>query len=82
MRIKSKLARFNLGKIQNVVDEAKQPIRRGLHHRQILTLRGGKLGFHGQFRHAQNAIHRCAYFMAHVGQELAFCPAGCFSSLS
>jgi hypothetical protein len=41
----------------------------------LLIVQGG---VHGQFQHANDAVHRRADLMAHVGQELRFCPVGLF----
>ena len=45
---------------------------------QILELSVTQLRFEGQFGHADNAVQRCANFMAHVGQKFAFGAVGRF----
>ena len=65
------LASFNLGQIQNVIEQFEQ----GLARRQdgacvILALGLPDLGHRQHLRHAQDAVHRGAHFMAHGRQEL------------
>ena len=47
-----------------------------LHHPEVLALLGGELGVERQLGHADDAVHRRADLVAHVGQELALGPAG------
>jgi hypothetical protein len=48
---------------------------------QILALLGGEFGIQGQLRHAQDAVHGRADFMAHIRQEFALGAAGAFGGL-
>ena len=70
------LARLDLGKVEDVVDDGKQ-LRGGLAHgfEQIALLRG-QIGFQRQGCHADHAVHRRADLMAHVREELALGLAG------
>ena len=43
---------------------------------QVLALLGGQVGVQGQLGHAEDAVHRRADLVAHVGQELALGPVG------
>ena len=43
---------------------------------QVLALLGGEVGVERQLGHAEDAVHRRADLVAHVGQELALGPAG------
>jgi len=75
---KLELAGIDLGKIENVVDDGAQRIRRGLDELQALTLIPGQFRIKEQFREPENAVHGRANFVAHVGQEFALRPAGGF----
>ena len=77
-RVEIQFARFDLGKIQNVVDQREQRIRGHLRQSQILALFGVELRVEHQFRHAHDAVHGRADFMAHVGQEFALGAVGRF----
>ena len=44
--------------------------------RQVLALLGGQVGVQRQFGHADDAVHRRANLVAHVGQEGALCKVG------
>ena len=70
------LASLDFGEIQNVIDHPQQGIRRRLHDRNVLALLGIQLGIHQQVRHADDAIHRGADFMAHIGQKIGLGMAG------
>jgi len=39
---------------------------------EMVALLTGQLRIEKQFRHAENAVHRSANFMAHLGQKLAW----------
>ncbi len=49
-----------------------------LRHRQVLALFGVQVGLEGQLRHAEDAVHGRADFVAHVGQEVALGAVGLF----
>jgi hypothetical protein len=70
------LPRFDLRKVEDVVQDREQAFRRCFHRRQAVALIGRQIGVEQQVGHAHDAVHRCADLMAHVGQELAFRPAG------
>ena len=70
------LAGLDLRKIQDIVDDGHQRVRRGLDHPQIfLTFMIGA-GAEGQVGHADDAVHGRADFVAHVGQEQALGAVG------
>ena len=48
---------------------------------EVLPLLGGQLGVERELGHAEDAVHRGADLVAHVGQELALGPAGCLGEL-
>ena len=70
------LAGFNLGKVQNIID---QPQKRRPGSTDILRVFTGVFLLcltQNHFIHAQHRIDRCTDFMAHVGQKLALGNAG------
>jgi hypothetical protein len=69
---------FDLGEIQNIVQQMQQSVGRLLNHLHPVTLLLVEIGREHQFRHPHDAVHRRADFMAHVGQELAFRSIGSF----
>ncbi len=75
------LARLDLRKIENVIDDDEQRIGRRFDHFQIFALLRIQLGIERQIGHSDNAVHRCADFMAHVGQKIALGPIRCFSRI-
>ena len=68
---KVQLAGLDLGKIENVVNDAQQCVGRRAGQTQVFGLLGLEIGVQRQLQHALHAIHGGADFMAHVGQELA-----------
>ena len=62
---------LDLGKVQNVIDESQQRRRRGADDAEIIFLLRCKIGLHSQLRHPDDAVHRSANLVAHVGDELA-----------
>ena len=72
------LAGFDLGEIQNVVNNPQQRIGRRLNLIQIILLFGCQLGFQRQVAHTDNRIHRGADLVAHVGQKITLGPGGFF----
>ena len=65
------LAGFDLGEIQDVVDDGKQRVAAGTDRLDVFLLVLVERGVEQQARHADNAVHGRADFVAHVGQELA-----------
>ena len=75
--VELKLARLDLGKVEDVVDERQQRIGRLLDQCRdssrcsaVRSVSSARLG------HADDAVHGRADFVAHVGQELALGPIG------
>jgi len=62
---------FELGKIQDVVDDAKQVIPRVLQGAHVMLLACIEFGIVQQLGHAENTVHRRTDFMAHIGQKIA-----------
>ena len=75
------LARLDFRDVEDIVDDAQQMLAGEADFFQVIALARFQVCFEGQIRHADHAIHRCADFMAHVGQELALRQAGLFGHL-
>src|ERR1039458_2551301 len=80
-RVEVQLAGLDFGKIQDVVQDPQQRIGRVLDDCQVLPLPRREIGIQGDLRHAQDAIHGCADFVAHVRQKLALGAAAGFGGL-
>ncbi len=72
-------ARLDLGKIQNVVDDVQEAIGGRFDQVEIIPLLRCQRSIERQIGHSDNAVHRSANFMAHVGQEFALRAAARFS---
>ena len=70
------LARFDLGEIQNVVDDRQQRVRGGFGGLEKLALFAGQAGIQRQVDHSRHAVHGSANLVAHIRQELALGPVG------
>ena len=68
----SEFARFNLGEIQNIIDNGEQCITACTDRFGVITLLGGEARVQQQAGHANNGIHGGAYFMAHHSQKRTF----------
>ncbi len=64
------LAGLDFGKIKDVVDDAQQVAAGPVHFFNVVALFVIQLGLQRQMAHADDGVHRGAYFMAHVGQKL------------
>ena len=73
-RLEPQLARFDLGEVENVVDDAEQRVGGRFDHPEVLALLDGELGVERQIRHADDAVHRRPNLVAHVGEKLRFQP--------
>ncbi len=76
-QVERHLASLDLGKIEDVVDDLQKGIRGLFDQRKVFALLRRKRSVHHQFRHADDAVHRCADLMAHVSQELTLRLIGC-----
>ena len=63
------LARLDLGKVQDVVDDGKQGGARVVNLPQVVALFWCELGLERQMRQADDRVHRRADFVAHVRQK-------------
>ena len=66
------LARFDLGEIQDVVDDGQEAAGAGADGFGVIALSSIQTRIEQQFGHADHAVHRRANFVAHVGEELGF----------
>src|SRR5260370_27838606 len=80
-RIKSELSCFDLGKIENVVDDREQGFGGEADETQAVALLGGEFGVQHQLGHAENAVHGRANFMTHGREENALGFTGGFRGL-
>ena len=63
-------AGFDLGEVEDVVDDGQQAGGAVADRFQMIALGAVEFGIQQQFRHADDAVHRRADFVTHVGQEL------------
>ena len=77
-RFQLDLARFDLGEVQDFVDDAQQRLAGFQHHRQQFPLAVVQIGVQHQFADSDDRVQRGADLVAHVGQELALGPIGRF----
>ena len=75
-RFKFKLARFDLGQIEDIVQERQQGFAGTLNGFDAAALFVGKRAVVEQSRHAENAVHRGPDLMTHAREEQGFCPVG------
>ncbi len=69
------LVRFDLGQVENVVEQRQERRGRGLDRFQALALIGIECRIQRELGHADDAVHRCPNLMTHVGEEFALRPA-------
>ena len=72
-RLDLHLARFDLGKIQYVINDAEQGRRRSFDNGQTLHLIMIQKCIHQQIGHADHSVHRRADLMTHVRDEFTLC---------
>ena len=70
------LAGFDLGEIQNVVQQSQQRVGATLRCLQLIALIDGQRAVEYQVDHTQQSVHGSAQLVRHVGQELALGLAG------
>jgi len=73
---------FNLGKVEDIVDDGQQVVGRDGDVLQVFTLLRGEVCGGQQFAHADDAVHGGADFVAHGGQKLTLGPIGVIGSLA
>ena len=74
--VQGKLARLHLGQVQDVVQYAQERAAGAVRGLDVLALARIAAGLLGELQHAQDAGHRGAQLVAHVGQKLALGLAG------
>src|SRR5580700_6875561 len=80
-RFEIELSRLDLRKVQNIVDDGKEGLRRKSNEPEVFSLFGSEVGIQHELGHAEDAVHRGANFMAHVREEDALCFARGFGGL-
>jgi hypothetical protein len=70
--LQGELAGFDLGKVQDIVDDAQQVLAGAQDLGQVIALPRAGVGHQCQAAHADDGIHGRADFVAHVGQEVRF----------
>ena len=81
-RFEFELAGFDLGEIEDVIDDIEQRaagLVDGVGIAALAVIQAGRMA--QQLRHAEHAVHRRADLMAHARQELALGAAGAFGAL-
>ena len=68
------LARLDLRKVENVVDDGEQALAGARNHFRVATRARRQFSRGEKLRHHEHAVHRRANFVAHVGQERALGP--------
>ena len=68
-RLEAELAGFDLGKIEDVVDDRQQRLGGRFDGAKVMPLFGVERRIEGQFGHPDDAVHRRPNFVAHVGQK-------------
>ena len=64
--------RFDLGQIQNIVEQAQQIRARSPKYSNVLPLFGGQWRVPEKIGHANDRVHRCPDLVAHLGQKITF----------
>ncbi len=72
------LSGLDLGKVQDVVNDGQERLAAMADGLGVVELRGGQGRVEQEVGHPDDAVHRGADFVAHVGQELGFGPAAGF----
>ena len=70
MMFQFEFAGFDLGEVEDVIDDGQQRVGAAAGGLDIIALFIGQIGVQQQPRHANDAVHGRADFVAHVGQEL------------
>ncbi len=81
MHLQLELAGFDLGEIQDVVDDLQQRSRGMRDGLRQVPLPRSQFGRLQQLRHAHDAVHRRADFVAHAREKFALGAAGAFRRL-
>ena len=71
-----KLAGFDLGEVEHLVDKVQQAVGREFDHGQLFALGQFEGGVEQEFGQTDNGVHRRADLVAHVGEKLALGAAG------
>ncbi len=80
--LEAELVGFDLGEIEDVVQQTQQVLRRVLDFLEVIDLSMVELGPGEQVAHADDGIHRRPDFVAHVGQEVGLGLRGVFGQMA
>ena len=72
------LARFDLGKVQHLVDDSQQMLARSLDLGEIVALPRREVGLERQVGQTDDGVHGRADFVTHVGEKVRFQPRSLF----
>src|SRR3989442_8316014 len=72
---------FDLGKVQDIIDDRQKRIGRGFGRIEIIALLWGELGVESKLRHSEDSVHGRANLVTHIGEKLALGMARCFGGL-
>src|SRR6185436_21166290 len=75
-RLDGQLARLDLREIEDVVNDDQKRLGAGTGDLDELVLTGGQFGLVQQAKHAHDAVHGRADFVAHAGKKLPLDLAG------
>ena len=75
-RIQFQASRFDLGEVEDLVDDRKQGFGGELHRGEVFALFRSEVGFQSEFGHADDAVHGGADLVAHIGEESALGTTG------
>ena len=75
-RFKRQRARFDLGKVQNLINQLHQRLGRGVHAAAIAFLLSVQRRALEQIQIPGHRAERCTQFMAHLREKFTFCPIG------
>src|SRR6202035_4017052 len=76
--LKRQFVSFQLREIEDVVDHHEQRVAARANRLGKVTLFIRERGIEQEIGHSDHAVHRCANFMAHVGEEIALYAIGKF----
>ena len=78
LALQLQLAGFDLGEVEDVVDDREQRFAAGIDRLHVTVLLVVQRGFQQQAGHGDDAVHGRADLVAHVGQELRLGARGGF----
>ena len=71
---------FDLGKVQDIIDDRQKRVGRSFHHTEIIALLRGEFRVESKFRHSEDSVHGRTNLVTHIGEKLALSAARRFGS--